>query len=72
MKSAIKCCKILPTLRYERLALFKGRKGGYILNNADLILHLVEELIAEKEKNIRLQQEQQQQQMQCNNAKTNM
>ena len=48
----------------------KGGKEGYILNNADLILHLVEELIAEKEKNIRLQQGQQQ--MQSDNAKTNM
>ena len=26
--NTIKCCKILPTLRYERLALSKGRKGG--------------------------------------------
>jgi hypothetical protein len=45
-----------------------------MLNNADLILHLVEQLMAEKEKNIRLQQEQekQQQQMQNNIAKTKM
>ena len=28
MKIIIKCCKILPTLRYERLALSRGRKGG--------------------------------------------
>ncbi len=45
-----------------------------MLNNSDLILHLVEELIAEKEKNFRLQQEQekekQQQQMQINIVKT--
>lgn len=43
-----------------------------MLNNSDLILHLVEKLIAEKEKNFRLQQEQekQQQQMQINIVKT--
>lgn len=43
-----------------------------MLNNSDLILHLVEELIAEKEKNFRLQQEQekQQQQMQITIVKT--
>lgn len=43
-----------------------------MLNNSDLILHLVEELIAEKEKNFKLQQEQekQQQQMQINIVKT--
>ena len=46
----------------------------YSLNNSDLILHLVEELIAEREKNIILQLEQinQQKQMQSKNAKTNM
>lgn len=56
----------------ERPALSEGRKGGLMLNNSDLILHLVEELIAEKEKNFRLQQEQekQQQQMQINIVKT--
>lgn len=45
-----------------------------MLNNTDLILHLVEELIAEKEKNFKLQQEQekQQQQMQSNIVKTKM
>lgn len=45
-----------------------------MLTNTDLILHLVDELIAEKEKNFRLQQEQekQQQQMQSNITKTNM
>ena len=55
----------------ERPALSEGRKGGLVLNNADLILHLVEQLITEKEKNIRLQQEQQQQ-MQNNIVKTKM
>ena len=43
-----KHCKILPTLRYERLALSKGRKGVTNLNNCDIILHLVEKLIAER------------------------
>ena len=44
------------------------------MSNSDLILHLVEQLIAEKEKNIRLEYEKQyQQQMQIgNNVKTNM
>ena len=55
----------------ERPALSEGRKGGLVLNNADLILHLVEQLITEREKNIRLQQEQQQQ-MQNNIVKTKM
>lgn len=55
----------------ERPALSEGRKEGLVLNNADLILHLVEQLITEKEKNIRLQQEQQQQ-MQNNIVKTKM
>ena len=63
----------MSTLCSERLAFSKGRKGGLVLNNADLILHLVEELIAEKEKNIKLQQEQQKQQVQKDaNVKTNM
>lgn len=73
MISDKKYCNILATLGYERLAFSKGRKGGLVLNNADLILHLVEELIAEKEKNIKLQQEQQKQQVQKDaNVKTNM
>lgn len=55
----------------ERPALSEGRKGGLVLNNADLILHLIEQLITEKEKNIRLQQDQQQQ-MQNNIVKTKM
>lgn len=44
------------------------------MSNSDLILHLVEQLIVEKEKNIRLEYEKKyQQQMQMNNsAKTNM
>lgn len=45
-----------------------------ILNTSDLILHLVDKYIAEKEKNFMLQQkiEQQYQQMQDNNkVKTN-
>ena len=50
---------------YERLALSKGRKGGLKLNNCDLILHFVDKYIAEKEKNIILQQQlEQQRQMQ--------
>ena len=45
-----------------------------VLNHCDLILHLVNELIAEKEKNIKLQQEKEQQEMQNNqnNVKTKM
>lgn len=43
-----------------------------MLSNSDLILHLVEELIVEKEKNIKLQQEKQQQQMQISIVKTKM
>ena len=48
----------------ERPALSEGRKGAIVLNHCDLILHLVEQLVAEKEKNFILQQTQQQQQMQ--------
>lgn len=70
-----KCNKILLTLRKaERLALSKGREGGLTLNNCDLILHFVDKYIAEREKNILLQQEleHQKQQMQNNNkVKTN-
>lgn len=45
-----------------------------VLNHCDLILHLVNELIAEKEKNIKLQQANNQQQMQNdqNNVKTKL
>jgi len=42
------------------------------LNNSDLILHLVEQLIAEREKNIILQQEQKQQMQNDSQVKTNM
>jgi len=43
------------------------------LNQSDLILRLVEQLIAEKEKNIIFEQQKQQQQMQNdNNVKTKM
>jgi hypothetical protein len=60
-------------LTLEGLALSKERKGGLTLNNSDLILHLIEQLIAEKEKNLQLQQQQEKnQQMQNNNAKTIM
>lgn len=58
----IKCYRILATLRKERLALSKGGKGGYILNANDVILHLLDMVIAEKEKNFMLQQQQQKQQ----------
>lgn len=54
-------CNILATLHQERLALSKGRKGGLQLNLGDVILHLVDELMAEKEKNFLLQQNQQKQ-----------
>ena len=56
----------------ERLALSKGRKGGLVLNNSDLILHLVEQLIVEREKNIILQYEQKQQMQNDSQVKTNM
>ncbi len=43
------------------------------MNNSDLILHLVEQLIVEKEKNIILEQQKHQQKMQnSNNVKTKM
>ena len=45
----------------ERPALSEGRKGGLQLNLGDVILHLVDELMAEKEKNFLLQQNQQKQ-----------
>lgn len=47
---------------YERLALSKGRKGGLHLNANDVILNLVDRLLAEKEKNFMLQMQQEQQQ----------
>ena len=47
----------------------KGGKEAIVLNNSELILRLVEQLVAEKEKNFILQQ---QQQMQSNSkVKTN-
>ena len=55
----------------ERLALSEGRKGGFSLNLSDVILHLVDELIAEKEKNFMLQQNQQQQVQDEKTTKTN-
>ena len=54
----------------EGPALSKGRKGGLKLNCSDLILHLVNELISEKEKNFKLQQDNQQQKRQENDVKT--
>lgn len=58
-------CNILSTLCSERLAFSKGRKGGLKLTNSDLILHFVNKYIAEREKNIILQQQlKQQEQMQ--------
>lgn len=46
----------------ERLAFSKGRKGGLHLNANDVILNLIDRLLAEKEKNsmLKLQQEKQQ------------
>lgn len=55
----------------ERLALSEGRKEGFSLNLSDVILHLVDELIAEKEKNFMLQQNQQQQVQDEKTTKTN-
>lgn len=55
----------------ERLALSEGRKGGFSLNLSDVILHLVDELIAEKEKNFMLLQNQQQQVQDEKTTKTN-
>ena len=60
----------MTTGRIERLALSKERKGGLVLNNSDLILHLVEQLIAEREKNIILQLEQKLQVQKDNQVKT--
>ena len=42
------------------------------MNNSDLILHLIEQLMAEKEKNIKLQQEKEQQMQNDTKVKTNM
>lgn len=57
----------------EGLALSKGRKGGLKLNSYDLIQHYVDKYIAEKEKNIKLQQqiEQHKQMLDDRNVKTN-
>jgi len=56
--SFCKYCIIYSTLRKERLALSKGRKGDYELNASDVILNLVDRLLAEKEKNFLLQLQQ--------------
>lgn len=61
----MKCYKILATLRSMKGQPFlKGGKEAIVLNNSELILRLVEQLVAEKEKNFILQQAQQQQLMQ--------
>ena len=65
---------IKNTVKYYQPNAKKGGKGVMILNTSDLILHLVDKYIAEKEKNFMLQQkiEQQYQQMQDDNkVKTN-
>lgn len=47
-------------------------KGGHQMNHCDLILHLVDKYIAEREKNILLQQKLQQQEKDEQQAKTNI
>ena len=47
--------RIMPTLRKERLALSKGRKGGTHVTAHDTIINLVDKLLIEKEKNFSLQ-----------------
>jgi len=54
----------MATLRLGRPTLSKRRKGGFALNLSDVLLALVDRLIAEKEENfmLRLQQIQQSEQ----------
>lgn len=51
---ANKYYKVILTLRYERLALSKGRKGVLFMVANDVIFRLVEMLMAEKDKNCEL------------------
>lgn len=57
-------------LSLEKASLFlKGGKGVIALNNSDVILHLVDMIIAEKEKNFELRlQQQESQQIQDENS----
>ena len=46
---------------YERLALSKGRKGGLHMTVGDSILNLVDKLLAERDKVVKLELSQQHQ-----------
>ena len=63
-----KYSNIVATGRKRKASPFlRAERGTIVLNNSDLILNLVEQLIAEKEKNFILQQKQQQQPISENN-----
>ena len=55
----IKYCSIVSTLCSERLAFSKGRKGGLQMTIGDAILNLVDKLLAEREKVVKLELSQQ-------------
>ena len=55
----IKYCSIMSTLCSERLAFSKGRKGGLQMTIGDAILNLVDKLLAEREKVLKLELSQQ-------------
>ena len=57
----IKYCSIVSTLCSERLAFSKGRKGGLQMTIGDAILNLVDKLLAEREKVVKLELSQQHQ-----------
>ena len=64
-------CNIIATFRLKRPVFFsKAERGASVLNLSDVILHLVDMVIAEKEKNFMLQQNQKQPQ-QMQDEKTN-
>ena len=69
MNLFVKYYIIIPTFRLKRLVFSQRRKGGLILNNCDLILHFVDKYIAEREKNIILQQKLDLQKQMQNNSK---
>ena len=51
-----RCCKIILTFQSQKVVFTERRKGGTNdMTQADLILKLFEQLIAEKEKNNELQ-----------------
>ena len=64
-------CNIIASFRLKRSVFFlEAERGASVLNLSDVILHLVDMVIAEKEKNFMLQQNQKQPQ-QMQDEKTN-